>query len=370
MSCSPVGRSVRRNTLLFSSTVYSETLKFNSFGSAIAISLQSYSIGVKLTVLAVSSIGRFNAYANPKGVLFVHIINIMEVGPNGRTSAILVNTDEGEFVLIGGSDRDLTKDDCYILEVEGKEVKWTRMELNLARFGSVGCYCGKIYVHGGQNVSNQFYMDFYEIEGYEINNLVVQPVNPNKWPSERANHAGVKVNDELHLFAGSNASGVLNDYFVFNFSTKLFKKLELDVKGREMHGLAVYNGKSFILGGKGEDDIFDQVEIFEDCKLVNSVKMPSKLCCFGYVQKEKYVIVAGGTDGIEFFDSIWVFDLELCQWFVSCFNLTSCRIGTAVAADNDVVVIFGGSEYSKESNDLQIVPLGELFHETSLKLIK
>lgn len=211
--------------------------------------------------------------------------------PDSRSSGLLLNIAQNNFILIGGGSREKAFDDIWLLTInknltdnqinnpnDDQIIKiWKKLSMGKnsensfkARFGHTGIIQKNeidnsisLFIHGGQNhFTSAFYLDFLSIkfqnsenlnesdrkesnmilqinnkntiknyECVEFKNYIKFPVDINKTPCERNSHA-MSLNNptkkSLFIFGGGNGSGLLNDLWEFNIENETFKKVLID----------------------------------------------------------------------------------------------------------------------------------------------
>ncbi|CAM9508868.1 unnamed protein product, partial [Phaeothamnion confervicola] len=71
-------------------------------------------------------------------------------------------------------------------------------------------------------------------------------------PGPRSGSASVVVGNKLYMFGGYGGNGRLDDFYEFDFVTRLWRKIS-HIGGspgvRENNGVVEYNGKLYLFGG-------------------------------------------------------------------------------------------------------------------------
>lgn len=321
---------------------------------------------------------------------------------------------------------------------ENKTCLWKKLTINninkdnpfSARFGHSGVTIRNInegsvqlYIHGGQNLfKNAFFSDFFyikiktsenlneepnsksqetviksvnersiklnsskDLEITEFRNLIKYPIDIYNTPCERNSHSmcieGLN-RKKLYIFGGGNSIGLLNDLWEYNLESEIFKLINLDensIPPREMHGMIYFKDSIFILGGRLYDSIDNKIYKVNLATLkVQSdfSRLPCSLCSFAYAIYKNYLIIYGGSDGVSFLNSIFIYNLNNNKWAQSKFNFDingqvvkiDGKIGSQMSVDeeNDILIIFGGSTIHEDSNETYILSLTALLNENNL----
>jgi hypothetical protein len=299
-----------------------------------------------------------------------------------------------------------------------------------ARFGLVGVPIRyennekiDIYLHGGQNhFTGQFHADLYvlrlkrneinsftiennsninqslssesledklkdlEIKDYtcyDFKNLISQPIDTSKVPCERNSHSIAYDNkNSIYIFGGGNSSGLLNDLWQYNIEKNTFNKLNLDdtkIQQREVNGMVYYKENLYIFGGRLYDSIDNKLYKINLSTLKiddNFTTLPSSLCCFSYCLFKHYIIIYGGTDGINFLNNIYLYNIKNNKWAKSKLNIGKSDINSifegkisaqmCIDEDSNLLLIFGGSSIHQDSNELFSIDLQQLLNENNL----
>jgi len=285
-----------------------------------------------------------------------------------------------------------------------------------------------LYIHGGQNhFTNSFYSDFFSLKfknfeninslSYEQNinskltinidyfsnaddnssydrktynciefkNEIKFPVDINKTPCERNSHTMVlnyNTKKCLYIYGGGNSTGLLNDLWEFSLDTGLFKKILIDanrIAPREMHGMIYYKDHLYIFGGRLYDSIDKNMFRINLTNLKiesDFTNLPCSLCSFSYSLYKNYLIIYGGTDGINFLNNLYIYNLNNNKWAKSkLYNgkngidfSVDGKIGSHMSIDeeSDLLVIFGGSSIHQDTKDTCIISISELLNENNL----
>jgi len=347
--------------------------------------------------------------------------------PEDRSSGLLLNINKGEFILFGGGNREKTFNDFWHLKIHKNSFEWQEIicssEIS-CRFGIAGVVIVNgennnkdkdinIFVHGGQNYfENKHYADMillnlnYNFEDFSlkqisfVKNFTTYPLNIISCPRERNSHAMVSSQNMLYVFGGGSSDGLLNDLWEFDPIKTIWTKCKLigvDISPREMHGMCKYTNKNkenflYIIGGRlyeNVDNKIYKINLTENnekeyvCELVET--LPISLCSFSYMNYKHFIIIYGGTDGINFLNEIMIYNIINHKFAKSLLvvntelndnnlNLSPYlgRIGSMMSicadadSDNELLVIFGGSFVHKDTNSSFVVTIKELLDENNL----
>lgn len=114
----------------------------------------------------------------------------------------------------------------------------------------------------------------------------------------------------------------------------------------------------------------------EEWTLLGQTQTPMGAHCSAIFQSTNSLFVYGGTNGARFFDSILKMNLETKEWtMLRSFDgdetgnrefFQSPRIASMMAqADEEVLVLFGGSGYEKDFNDVLVIKGEDLKQESN-----
>ena len=280
----------------------------------------------------------------------------------------------------------------------------------------------QLYIHGGQNhFESSFFSDFFSIkikfsenlnnetlknnESFnkndnqlskksfnssnfqliEFRNIIKYPTDIKNTPCERNSHSMCidNINKKiLYIFGGGNSIGLLNDLWEYNFDNEKFNLITLEenkIPSREMHGMIYYKDNLYILGGRLYDSIDDKIYKINLTTLKldsDFTKLPRALCSFAYSPYKNYIIIYGGSDGVSFLNSIYIYNLNNNKWAKSKLNFDISgqlikidgKIGSHMSVDeeNDTLDIFGGSSIHEDSNEAYVLSLSDLLNENNL----
>jgi len=121
-----------------------------------------------------------------------------------------------------------------------------------------------------------------------------------------------------------------------------------------------------VFGGRHGEDFSQEIlcldlETLEWKYLGN---MPFTICAHSCELANDKVFVFGGTDGMQFLDNLYYFDLKNRQWYVYRRGKNEeilPRIAASMSynADKQEILIFGGCSYEDELNETKILPVDE-----------
>ncbi|GBM96414.1 Multiple epidermal growth factor-like domains protein 8 [Araneus ventricosus] len=202
-------------------------------------------------------------------------------------------------------------------------------------------------------------------------------------PVGRIGHSLVTITDNtgsenLLLFGGySSSAGYLNDLFLYNTSSKHWRKIvtEYNPPPRHFHAAASLNGSMYIYGGIGERVgigerllLGDFWEFTADQEWVQlpEITVPSGSVSLAgatltSVAENRLVLFGGFSPSYGFFERIVEFDTENKQWLI--INSTGAQpLGiyghsSIYHASTESVYIYGGVSYSTE----QVAPTNYLY---------
>jgi hypothetical protein len=107
--------------------------------------------------------------------------------------------------------------------------------------------------------------------------------------------------------------------------------------------------------------------------------MPTVLCSHASVLiKNRYVVVYGGFNGMSIFDNIRRYDIQNNKWLtytkpeakITCDFFRDGRIATAMEnANEEIVLLFGGSSAHKDYNDTFCILVDDLVNDQNFSEI-
>lgn len=296
------------------------------------------------------------------------------------------------MIILGGSSREKCFNDFWILTINNSinlAFKWKNLKINdncstiTPRFGSTMVFTNnKIYIHGGQDLNQNFYADLFEVEiiknkenEYDsvnfIKNHVLYPLSLNKYPSERNSHCSYLSDNDLLLFGGGNSSGLIDDMWIF--SNNEFNKIKGNYTGLEMTGITLFKSKIYIFGGREIEKISDKIRIYNYDKenlctsLSDTIQMPFSISSYAYCTHKEFFIIYGGIENDKFSTHIKVYNMESSKWYFYNKQINiEASICPIMVNDDQIIIIFGGSSIQSESNQLTILNINDIINESNL----
>lgn len=130
-----------------------------------------------------------------------------------------------------------------------------------------------------------------------------------------------------------------------------------------------------LLGGRSKDELSNGIYKLDLDELQWSRigDMPSIICSHASVLvQNRYIVVYGGFNGTAIFDSIRRYDIKENKWLTytnptisnECAFFSDGRIATAMENANDeIVLLFGGSSALKDHNDTFCIKVEDLVND-------
>lgn len=310
-------------------------------------------------------------------------LNYVGDGPDGSTYI---------FVMISGTNREKQFDDVWEIRVSKGDfsVEFNKIEFNnidekfTARNGQATVFdthSKQLLMLGGQDsVNNVQYNDLFSLnKDFDMEKIEFDLSEGMPFPRVRHSHILVRdnKNKKIYCYGGANANdGPLNDLFEFDQDANEWAQLLTSPKNdpkdmppeMEMHTAHIYYDENekphmILIGGRSKESISDGIYSLDIEELVwtRLLDMPTALCAHcSCIINNNYVVVYGGFDGLQIFDSIRRYDIKNNKWqsFIKP-NMnsksdffTDGRIASAIdCANNEIVFIFGGSSAIKDYND-------------------
>lgn len=245
---------------------------------------------------------------------------------------------------------------------------------------------------------NQQFNDLFCLNSkYEMKKIEFDLSEGMPYPRVRNSHTFVRddKNKKIYCYGGANASdGPLNDLFEFDQTENEWvqmltsgKECPEDVPPPlEMHTAHIYydeNSKPHMLlmGGRSIEELSSAIYSLNIEELTWSKvgDMPSIVCSHSSTLiKNKYVITYGGFSGTSIFDSIIRYDIQNNKWltFMKTINYNSSeffsdgRIATMMENANDeIIILFGGSSAIKDYNDVLCIKVDDLTNDENFSEI-
>lgn len=315
-----------------------------------------------------------------------------------------------QFFMSWGANREKQFDDVWRITVQKdtlntqfEQIAYTNVDEKFtARNGLEAVYDsekGELLLLGGQDsVNNVQYNDLFCLnKDLEMKKVEFDLSDGMPYPRVRNSHTLVRdhQNQKIYVYGGANADdGPLNDLFEFDQKENDWAQLLTSGKespedvppALEMHTSHLYydeNSKPhiLILGGRTPDSLSSAIYRLdlEELQWSKIGDMPSIMWSHASVMvKNRYVIVYGGFSGTAIFDSIRRYDVQTNKWLTfmkseadtSCEFFTDGRIATAMANANDeIVLMFGGSSAQKDYNDTFCLKVEDLTNDDNFSEI-
>jgi len=129
--------------------------------------------------------------------------------------------------------------------------------------------------------------------------------------------------------------------------------------------LLVVGGRTLVEGEPGLSMSIYSINLIDGCKVTEFAQLPTPLCSHSSsLVSDRYLIVYGGTNGAEFFNSLLRLDLETKKWTLwkAPIKFTEGRIGTAMVQVEGCLCVFGGSAFEADHGDVMVIS-GEALRE-------
>jgi hypothetical protein len=126
------------------------------------------------------------------------------------------------------------------------------------------------------------------------------------------------------------------------------------------------NSKAYLImmGGRYIDQFSQEILCLDldtwEWKYLGS--MPVKLCAHASDIAGDRIFLFGGTDGIQFLDTLYCFEIPSKKWYIyseKTKNVLLPRIAASISynPDNNELLLFGGLSYENDINDLNFLSL-------------
>lgn len=314
------------------------------------------------------------------------------------------------FLMTWGANREKQFDDAWLVKVQKddlsthfEKIEYSNIDENFtARNGQAAVFdtdAKELLILGGQDsVNNVQFNDLFSLNSdYEMKKVEFDLSQGMPFPRVRNSHTLVRdhQNQKIYCYGGANAAeGPLND--LYEFDQKENEWVQLLTSGKEspedvpppleMHTSHVYydeksNPHLLIFGGRSKETLSDTIYSLdlEELQWTRIGEMPSGICSHATVLvKNRYVILYGGFSGTAIYDSIRRYDIESNKWLTFTKSdadptwefFTDGRIATAMAnAEDEVVLLFGGSSAVKDYNDTFVIPVEKLTDDSNFSEI-
>ncbi|KLJ08055.1 hypothetical protein EMPG_16495 [Blastomyces silverae] len=236
---------------------------------------------------------------------------------------------------------------------------------------------GDIYMMGGLVGSATAKGDLWMVEN-NGGNLSCFPINPvTEGPGPRVGHSSLLVGNAFIVFGGDTKTDdnhSLDDtLYLLNTSSRQWSRAVPPgprPAGRYGHTLNILGSKIYVFGGQVEGFFFNDLVAFDLNALQNPSnkweflirnshdggpppgKIPPARTNHSIVSYNDKLYLFGGTNGIEWFNDVWCYDLRTNLWTQLDYVgfVPAAREGHAAALINDVMYIFSGR--TEEGADL------------------
>ena len=180
-------------------------------------------------------------------------------------------------------------------------------------------------------------------------------------PGPRSGAASVIVSNRMFMFGGYGGSGRLDDFYEFNFDTKVWQRAEYTGPSpgvRENNGVVEYKGCLYLFGGyNGSQWLNDFHEFNLDTSVWRMVEPngPAPASRFGYVSvvQGSCFVLFGGYDGTTWLNDMHEFNFESMAWapVSATGQIPSIRSCPSWCKEADSVFVFGGYDGVQRMND-------------------
>ena len=340
----------------------------------------------------------------------------MESLPEARSHPLLKfikKTEDSKgyiFILACGASREKQFDDVWQLSVNQEDfsVQYSKIsytnfdEKFTARNGQAGVFIPEteeLLIFGGQDsVNNEQFNDLFCFNNkHEMKKIEFDLSEGMPYPRVRNSHTFVRddQNKTIYCYGGANANdGPLNDLFEYNQNENEWVQLLTSGKDSaddvppplEMHTAHIYYDENLkphmlLMGGRSIDELSSAIYCLNIEELTWSKigDMPSIICSHATTLiKNKYVILYGGFSGTSIFDSIIRYDIKNNKWltFMKTINYNSSeffsdgRIASVMENANDeIIILFGGSSAIKDYNDVLCIKVDDLTNDDNFSEI-
>jgi len=167
------------------------------------------------------------------------------------------------------------------------------------------------------------------------------------------------------LFSGKDDSSAIKDLWIYSPSKKTWtqKSIPSEVSERFGHCFINIGSGKFLMFGGLKDDYLNDTYIYDlganSWTKKNFSVQPSSRAYFSvcFSSETKRVYLFGGTNGIEYFNDLWYYDVENDSWvYVLVGSSPSARKGHQIAFNpkNKKILLFGGYGETGRFSDLWV----------------
>ena len=252
---------------------------------------------------------------------------------------------------------------------------------------------------GGQDsVNNTQYNDLFSLnKEHDLKKLEFDLSEGMPYPRVRNSHTLVRdhKNRKIYVYGGANAAdGPLNDLFEYDQNDNEWVQLLTSGKNGpeevppalEMHTAHIYYDDAdkahlLLIGGRSKESMSNGIYSLDLDELQWTLlfSMPSVICSHAStLVNNNYVVVYGGFDGLQIFDTIRRYDIKNNKWltYMKSDSATTSeffndgRIASAMENANDeIVFMFGGSSAMKDYNDTFCIKVEDLANDDNFSEI-
>ena len=172
-------------------------------------------------------------------------------------------------------------------------------------------------------------------------------------PSARYGHTIVNIDGQLYLFGGvrNDKAVYLNDLYTYTPNENKWTKLDITnpPPSRQGHNAIEYNGKMYILCGKGDtgelDDVWEYDPVSNKWEEISSNSIFPSRTDQGAVNINGKIYVFGGqtNDGSNILFDMWCFDIAAVNWTKVGEYSSMARYGHSMVFLHDIFVVAGRS---------------------------
>eukprot|EP00611_Tribonema_gayanum_P007104 TRINITY_DN16471_c0_g1_i1.p1 TRINITY_DN16471_c0_g1~~TRINITY_DN16471_c0_g1_i1.p1 ORF type:complete len:513 (-),score=180.22 TRINITY_DN16471_c0_g1_i1:25-1563(-) len=196
----------------------------------------------------------------------------------------------------------------------------------------------------------------------QLNNQAWTGTDTGDVPGPRSGAASVVVGSKMYMFGGYGGSGRLDDFFEFDFDTRVWRRVEYSGPGpgvRENNGVVEYGGKLYLFGGYNGSCWLNDFHEFDLEKRTWRLVIPETplipAARFGYVSAvhRHYFVLFGGYDGSTWLNDMHRFDFTRGRWeqMPTTGAIPSIRSCPSWCKEGSKVYVFGGYDGVQRMND-------------------